>query len=218
MGVARRRLYQAHGVADLHDLAALDWTTAELAHARVDLPDLLAKAEGLAAQTPWSTVIAGRTKQLDVLARHDMVRVGDLAGLDRATLGLCAAGAGNLSTQGSTWPGPAWGPSPRPTASGACGRISVGHGADVEVDVDMENAEDGCYLWGAYVSTRSPAWLAPRLGPFSFASWDPDLAAGELDRLQGLLVLAPRTSTTRPTPRAPPSAPTATPRKPRRAR
>ena len=43
VGVARRRLYKSNGVEDLHDLAALDWTTAELLRRKVDLVDLRAR-------------------------------------------------------------------------------------------------------------------------------------------------------------------------------
>jgi predicted RecB family nuclease len=42
----------------------------------------------------------------------------------------------------------------------------------------MENINDGCYLWGALVVDRRAA--APEARYLAFASWDPDIEAGEL--------------------------------------
>ena len=52
VGVGRRSLYKAHGIDNLHDLAALDWRTAELVHAKVDVDGLRLKAAGRPASTP----------------------------------------------------------------------------------------------------------------------------------------------------------------------
>jgi predicted RecB family nuclease len=43
----------------------------------------------------------------------------------------------------------------------------------------MENTADGCYLWGALVTDRRGA--APDARYVSFATWDPDVARGELE-------------------------------------
>jgi predicted RecB family nuclease len=173
--VVRRRLYKAEGIDDLHALAALDWTTAELVRAGVDLEDLLANAAHLPGATPLVAVAPNRTKQLEDLAAHGVVTVRDMAAIDRRTLGLCRAGATNLSVQIDLARARV-GPAPAYRRRGV-DRIEVPRG-DVEVDVDMENTAGGCYLWGALVTDRRGA--APTRRYVACATWDPDLARGEL--------------------------------------
>ncbi len=175
VGATRRQLYKAHGIDDLHGLAALDWASAELVRRGVDVADLSAQVGDLPATTPLGDVIPKRKKQLDDLAALGFVTVSDLAGLDPRTLELAAAGASNLAThielaRARVGPSPAY-------RSRAIERIEVRRG-DVEVDVDMESTNDGCYLWGALLTDR-------RLGAapatyFAFPTWDADLEAGEL--------------------------------------
>ncbi len=176
VGVARRRLYKAHGIEDLHDLAALDWTTAELLRCGVDLAKLLDGVEDQPPATLLATVIPSRKTQLEHLAGHGLLRVADITMLDRTILALWGAGATNLATQIDLARARV-GAAPAYRRRGV-DRIEVPRG-DVEVDVDMESTNDGCYLWGALVTDRRGP--APTARYVSFASWDPDLEQGELE-------------------------------------
>ncbi len=176
VGVVRRRLYKAHGIEDLKDLAGLDWTTADLFRCGVDFGDLRGKVENQSPATLLATVIPNRKKQLENLAAHGLLTVADIEGLDRTVLSLCGAGATNLATQIDL---------ARARIGAALAyrrrgvdRIEVPRG-DVEVDVDMESTNDGCYLWGALVTDRRGPLATARY--VSFASWDPDLEHGELE-------------------------------------
>jgi predicted RecB family nuclease len=176
IGAGRRRAFKAQGIGDLHELAALDWRTAELVRCKVDLGDLLKKVRGRPASTPLADAIPKRKKQLDDLASLGFVTVADLDVLDPRTLDVCAsAGGSNVATQIEA-------AQARVGASAAYRRrgvvqLEVPRG-DVEVDVDMESTNDGCYLWGALVTDRRDA--APTARYVSFATWDPEIEAGEV--------------------------------------
>ena len=175
VGVGRRSLYKAHGIEDLHALAALDWRTAELVLSKVDVDGLRLKAAGRPASTPLAELIANRPKQVEVLAALDLETVGDLATIDAKTLAVCAAGASNAAGQIEL-------ARARVGAAAAYRKRGVDvvtvPRADIEVDVDMENTNDGCYLWGALVTDRRGG--APTVRYVPFVTWDPDIEAGEL--------------------------------------
>jgi predicted RecB family nuclease len=181
VGVARRRLYIEHGVEDLYGLAALDWTTAELVRRGVDLSDLTDRVrEGdVAGPTPLASVIPKRKKQLDDLAALGFVTAGDLAALDGRTFVLCAGGGGSSVAAQIELARARVGGLPayrrRDVAEVVVPR------ADIEVDVDMESTNDGCYLWGALATDRREAGTASAEPQYlSFATWDADLEDGEL--------------------------------------
>jgi predicted RecB family nuclease len=175
VGVGRRALYKAHGIDDLHDLAALDWRTAELVRGKVDVEGLGLKAVGRPATTPLADVIANRPKQVEVLSALGLQSVGDLETIDTKTLDVCTAGAPNAATQIELARARV-GESPAYRKRGV-DTVTVPR-ADIEVDVDMENTNDGCYLWGALVTDRRGEVPTVRYMPF--VTWDPDIEAGEL--------------------------------------
>jgi predicted RecB family nuclease len=177
VGVGRRRLYMEHGVSDLYALAGLDWTTAELVRRGVDLTDLKDRVrEGaLPGATPLASIIPKRKKQLEDLAALGFVTAGDLAALDGPTFVLGAAGGSSVASQIEL-------------ARARVGQLPAYRRrdvvavevprADIEVDVDMESTNDGCYLWGALATDRrEPGAEGAYL---SFATWDPDIEEGEL--------------------------------------
>ena len=52
--------------------------------------------------------------------------------------------------------------------------------ADIEVDVDMESVNEGCYLWGTLLNVHGDAETESSTF-ISFASWNPDIDVGELE-------------------------------------
>lgn len=93
---------------------------------------------------------------------------GDLAELPRATASYAGSGMATLPEQIDL----AWavlGPAPIYKRRGV--ETVLLPRAEVEVDVDMENVEQGVYLWGALVSDRTKPNSAPQYT--AFATWDP---------------------------------------------
>jgi predicted RecB family nuclease len=174
VGVGRRGLYKAHGIDDLHALAGLDWRTAELVRSKVDVAGLLAKAAGKPASASLASVIPNRPKQAEALAALGLYSVADLGAIDPKTLEVCVAGASNAATQIELARARV-GAAPAYRRRGA-DDLHVPR-ADIEVDVDMENTNDGCYLWGALITDARAG--APTPVYVAFASWDPDIEAGE---------------------------------------
>ena len=120
-------------------------------------------------------IIASRPKQVEVLSALGLHTVADLETIDARTLAVCEAGASNAAGQIELARARV-GASPAYRKRGL--DVVTVPRADIEVDVDMENTNDGCYLWGALVTDRRSAAPEPRY--VGFASWDPDIEAGEL--------------------------------------
>jgi predicted RecB family nuclease len=175
--IEKRRECLARGVATLKELASLDSVTARLVAAGVDLEQLVAIARTADPSTPVTDLLARSPKQAERLVSEGIVTAADVARIDRRTAGFSGAGFGDLPQQIDNARARI-GPSPAYRRRGV-DRVVVPR-ADIEVDVDMENVNEGCYLWGTLLSVRDPSGaVATEYQPFF--SWDPDPAAGEIE-------------------------------------
>ncbi len=120
--------YKAHGVGSLHDLAGLDWRTAELVRGKVDVEGLLSKAAGRPGTTQLADVIANRPKQVQCWRRSVCTRWPTWKRSMRGRW-RCARPVRRTRPVRSSWPGPVsarhrhtasaasmWSPCPGPTS------------------------------------------------------------------------------------------------------
>ncbi|MGH2830054.1 MAG: TM0106 family RecB-like putative nuclease [Actinomycetota bacterium] len=169
IGWPQWRIHRDHGVTDRAALAALDVHTAELIGDGVDLSLPLSLAAQLPAETPLAAIpaIRKRPKQLGLLEAAGMATLGELSGLCTTTATYSDAPMSSLATQ-IEMARAALGDAPVYRRRGV-DAIQVPRG-DVEVEVDMENMEEGVYLWGALVADPSGSL---EQGYRPFAVWDP---------------------------------------------
>jgi predicted RecB family nuclease len=165
--------HRRRGVLTRHALAELDWATAWVIHGdrgearRVNVAGLLESASGSDSREAISA-LTGRDetarRRLDAIgistvgeldrldghtATYSDARVGWLPGLiDQAT---AAVRGGPQRARGIT-------------------TIDVPR-ADVEVDLDMENTDDGVYLWGTLTTAVRPQPAAVDPGYRAFVDW-----------------------------------------------
>jgi predicted RecB family nuclease len=170
------RIHHDHGITDRAGLAALDHRTAALVAERVDLRPVLAALDSGACDVPVREVLGqGRRAQLTTLAAAGISTVADASALGRSTASYCDAPMSDLPQQ-IDQARAALGDHPVYRRRGVA-QVEVPR-ADIEVDIDMENAEDGVYLWGALVTIRS-AWAGAPAGYRAFCTWERITAEAE---------------------------------------
>jgi predicted RecB family nuclease len=171
------RAHREHGITSRAALASLDHRTAVLAAERVDLRPVLAAIGTRPDDTPLAGILGDRKRaQLTRLRRAGVRTLGDARALDPRTAAYCDQPMRSLPEQ-IDQARAALGPAPAYRRRGV-ERVVVPRGA-VEVDVDMENTEDGVYLWGALVTGRA-TWGGAPDGYRAFLTWAPLTAAAEV--------------------------------------
>jgi len=170
-------IHRAHGVTDRAALAKLDHHTAELVANGIDVTALQANAAAADSATRIEEVVGGRRPtQVARLRDAGVNTAADAFALDRTTAAYSGSGLSSLPEQ-IDLSRAALGPEPvyrrRDVET-----IEVPRG-DVEVDIDLENIEEGVYLWGALVTDR--AGMGVEAGYHSFVTWEPMNESAELD-------------------------------------
>jgi predicted RecB family nuclease len=181
MSIGKWRKCHARGVTTMLELASLDSTTARLIRARIDLRHLQEKTRSSDPSTPVADLLSGRPKQVKKLEVEGIISVADVARIDQRTASFSDSRLADLPAHIDN--ARAWlGPHPAYRRRGVH-RVVVPR-ADIEIDVDMENVSEGCYLWGTLLNVHDATGTATSTFR-PFVSWDPDTAVGEIEAFFG---------------------------------
>lgn len=152
VGYREWHVHRQHGITSRRQLAALDHAAAELRDdydKRGELGPLVTAARSLPPDTPIEEIVGRKSPaKIAVMTSHGIQSAGDLAALPDDVVATSGRPAGKLAATIDKARVASLG------AGAAHRRRGVDHvavpAADVEVDIDMENALDGSvYLWGA---------------------------------------------------------------------
>jgi predicted RecB family nuclease len=164
------RTHRDHGVSDRRQLAGLDYRTATLVANGVDLGTLLAAIGTLPGSTAVEDIIGIRKKaQVVRLKAAGITTLDDARALQPKTASYGDDPLAGLPEQ-IELARAVLGDAPAYRRRGV-EVVKVPRG-DIEVDIDMENVEDGVYLWGTLVSTPGHNLAVP-CGYRAFVTWDP---------------------------------------------
>lgn len=170
IGWEQRKIHASHGVRDRADLASLDIRTAQLVSDGVNVPEMQSLIADLPPETPVRdlAVVVRSKKALARLEEAGIRTFGDLAKLSGSTAAYADSPMRTLPEQ-IDLARAALGGAPIYRRRGV--ETLFLPRADIEVDVDMENVEQGVYLWGALLSDRRKGDRTPQY--IAFATWDP---------------------------------------------
>jgi predicted RecB family nuclease len=163
------KVHREHGVTDRRALARLHVATARLVSAGIDVAALEAAVRNEPDETPIADLDAFTETQVAKLGAVGIARVGDVPAVDPATAAYAGTGISGLPEQIDLAKA-ALGPEPVYRRRGV-ETVSVPRG-DVEIDVDMENVEDGLYLWGTFATDRAGTGVVEP-GYRAFVTWEP---------------------------------------------
>src|SRR5262249_53953885 len=137
---------------------------------------VIAALDNCPDETPLRSVIGGRRRaQLAALAAAGVQQVGDARTLCLRTASYSDAPMQDLPEQ-IDQARPALRGRPAYRRRGVAAVLA--ERGDVEVDIDMENTQEGVYLWGALVTIRA-AWNGHPVGYRAFCTWQAMCAAAE---------------------------------------
>ncbi len=164
------KIHHDHGVFDRAALGRLDIETAQLVAAGVNVAEMQSLIEDLPPEMPIGElgVVIRSKNQLARLEAAGVTTFGELARLCSTTASYSGSAMSSLAEHIDL-------------ARAALGPDSIYRRraietltvprADIEVDLDMENIEEGAYLWGALLTDRTHESKGSTY--HHFATWDP---------------------------------------------